>query len=236
LTLPTSKTVGTPLKVQYNESRKPYAHFLIYGKTKAGKTTCANTLESDPARNAIISTQPPEQLAHISQKTPYVVTPTYEDLKYALEHVEQLFPNVGTLIIDDFSEACALMRATVNGSDNKYKPYGDGAIWAGTVLRSLLHKPFNLVLTAFERQDSDGTSAESTQWVCPDFPNATAAAINAKMDFIMRTSDYKLRVKEDKARRVMAGNRWPVAKLSLLKDEVEPNLAKLWASYLEVIS
>lgn len=233
--LPTSKSTGINLQVQYNESRKPYAHFLIYGKTKAGKTTTANSLESDPSKNAIISTQPAEQLAHVDKKTPYVIVDNYEKLQYAIDNAQTLFPNLGTLIIDDFSEACAFKRATVDGSSNNFKPYGEGADWASKTLRLLLNKPFNLVLTAFERQDSDGTSAESIQWICPDFPNATAAAINAKMDFICRINGFKLRVKPDDARRIMAGNRWPLAKIAQLKDEHEPNLAKLWALYQEAL-
>ncbi len=243
MTLPTIQSKAAPLTVQFNETRKPFAHILIYGRTKGGKTTAANSLEADPLKNweghpeqnAIISTQPADQLSHLSPKTPYVVAADFEQLKYAIDNVTTLFPLMKTLIIDDFSEACALHRATIDGGDNKYKPYQEGAVWAGKVLRKLLHQPFNLILTAFERQDSDGTGAESIQWICPDFPNATAAAINAKMDFICRISDFKLRVKEDKTRRIMAGNRWPLSKVSSLKDEVEPNLAKLWALYQDAL-
>ena len=239
---------GTPLQVKSTGGLTGgYAHILIYGKTKAGKTSTAVTLEfstnaagevidGDPTRNAIISTQPEEQLKHLQKyDIPYVVCNNVQMLDEAIKNAEMIFPKMKTLIIDDFSEGCGQKRNSVSDATSKWEPFKEGATWAGDTLSALLNKPFNLVLTAFERQDSDGTSAEATQWICPDFPNATAAAIKAKMDFILRISDYKLRTKPDEQRRVMAGNRWPKAKLAQLKDVVEPDLRKLWNQYQEAL-
>lgn len=231
--LPSAATYqAKPLTVRNTsglEARR--AHILLYGKTKSGKTTTAVSLEENPTHNAIISTQPEEQLAHLrSKEIPYVVVQNFSELSYALTNYTSLFPNMKTLIIDDFTTAVAfkLADAGTKISDGRQQ-YGDVLAWVEKIVPELLYSPFNVILTAFERElKEDGSPL---QLIGPDFPPSTAGTVMAKMDFILRLDKFKLLTKRDDTKRILAGNRWPLSKVSSLKDEVEPNLRTLWTAY-----
>jgi hypothetical protein len=208
-------------------------HVLIYGKTKSGKTTTSVTLEKDPKHNAIICTQPEAQLSHLGALgIPYVVVRSAVDLEDALRDPRALFPDMRTLIIDDMTEAAEMKRLSLDQNDQR-KGYKDTATWVGERLKFLLSQPFNLVITAFERMSQGETSLVPS--IAPDFPAGVGFEVTSKMDFILRMEDYKLRIKPSEAKRIEAGNRWPKSKVGQLSEHVEPDLAKLWASFQEAI-
>lgn len=231
-------TVSKPaaaLQVQRTASlSNAYAHILLYGRTKAGKTSTAVTLEKDQSRNAIICTQPKEQLAHLGPDVSFLAVDNFKQLDEALRNIPKLFPEAGTVIVDDFTTAVEFARrnAELTTADGR-QAYGKAAEWTSDILRTILAQPYNLILTAFERKADEETN--STEYIRPDFPRGAGSEVTAKMDFIIRVDGYKLTTKEDKTARVLAACRWPVAKLNLLPDKCEPNLGKLWATYLEAL-
>lgn len=233
--LPTASP-ATPLKARNTSGLEAHkAHILLYGKTKSGKTTTAISLEEDPKHNAIISTQPEEQLAHLRGKEiPYVIAQNFGELNYALGNIPSLFPNAKTVIIDDFTTAVEYKRLDAEKSINDGRQiYGEVMKWADKTMPELLFSPYNIILTAFERElKEDGNPL---QLIGPDFPPSTAGSIMAKMDFILRLDKFKMLTKRDDTKRILAGNRWPVGKVSQLQSEVEPDLRKLWCSFQAVI-
>lgn len=232
------KSVGMKLEVRNTSGlAQGHAHILLYGKTKAGKTTTAVTMEQDPTQCRIISTQPEEQLAHLAKlNVPYVTVHNYEELNEALRNPRQLFPGTwSTLIVDDLTEGVEFARQYHDGETKDgrqtYKAVGaDVRRW----LKGLLEGDYNLVATAFERQLQDETNP--MMWVGPDLPPSTAGLVTSKFSFILYlTSDRKLLTKADQSARIIAGTRFPKDKLAMLKDKEEPNLCQLWQKYQQAI-
>jgi hypothetical protein len=214
-----------------------HAHILLYGKTKVGKTSTAVTMDT-PENVRIISTQPEEQLAHLSKfNIPYVCVSNYEELSNALRDPRKLFPGEWTtLVLDDLTEAVEFSRAYHDGETKDgrqtYKAVGaDVRIW----LKKLMEADFNLVTTAFERSLQDETSP--LIWTCPDLPPSTMSLVTAKFSFIFYvTPEHKLLTRPDMSRRILAGNRWPTAKAKTLADQEQPDLAAIWRRYREAMA
>lgn len=220
-----------PFKLDIRNTRNldaAHAHILLFGKTKAGKTSTSVTLESDPTRNAIISTQPEEQLAHLKRlNIPYVAVTNSIELDAALANPASLFPSMSTLIVDDFTEGVEFKRSQF---DRELKDgravYKAVSGWASETLRRLLAGNFNLIMTCFERSLTD--EASSVAWIGPDLPPSTAETVMSKFDFILYIDkEYKLLTRRDNTRRIIAGTRANAA----FKELEEANLAKLWAKY-----
>lgn len=211
-----------------------HAHILLYGKTKAGKTSTAVTMDT-PDKVRIISTQPEEQLAHLSKMgISYVTVGNYNELNDALRNPRHLFPgDWTTLVLDDFTEAVEFSRAYHDGETKDgrqtYKAVGaDVRQW----LKRLLDGDYNFIATAFERSLQDETTP--LVWTCPDLPPSTMSLVAAKFSFIFYvTPQHTLRTRSDQSQRILAGNRWPVAKASTLQDIEKPDLAALWKRYKE---
>ena len=220
-----------------SELQQSHAHILLYGKTKAGKTSTAVTMDS-PDKVRIISTQPEEQLAHLSKMgIQYVTVGNYNELNDALRNPRALFPGTwSTLVLDDLTEAVEFSRAYHDGETKDgrqvYKAVGaDVRVW----LKKLLDGDYNFIATTFERSLQDETSP--LIWTCPDLPPSTMSLVASKFSFIFYvTPQHELRTRPDMSLRIMAGNRWPIAKAAGLKDIEKPDLAALWKRYKESLA
>lgn len=224
------------------ELQSAHAHILLYGKTKAGKTTTAVSLEPDPSRVRIISTQPEEQLAHLKKLgIKYVCVKNAEQLRAAVRDPRALFPGEwSTLIMDDMTEGTRFLSENIEdigdfkgeGKKQVYKILGQEV---REMLRDLMARDFNLVWTFFERELMDATSPIA--WIGPDLPPSASGIVMAKFSWIFYVQpNYKLLTRKDESRRIIAGNRMPLDKLNALPVECEPNLRKIWDTYKSAIS
>lgn len=206
-----------------------HAHILVYGPTKAGKTTTATSLS---VNTAIISTQPEEQLAHLrSLDLPYVRVRNARDWDSVIRDPRAVFgSNFDTLVIDDLTEAVEFLvekfEATVKDGRQVYKAAGRAL---REQLEQLLEGDYNLVATALERNLED---AFKVTWVTPNLPPSVMGLATSKFSFLFcLLINHKLLTRYDPNRRILAGNRLPLNKIGAFALEEEPNLANLWKKF-----
>ncbi len=213
------------------------AHVLIFGPTKAGKTTTTTTLVP-PDKLRIISAQPEEQLASIKKKNIiYSCVENAAQLDAILLKPRSHFPGDWTaLSLDDMSEMIEFYvekyEATTTDGRQVYKKAGRHL---RDRLKPLLTADFHVIGTAGERDFEDKDTGIA--WRKPNLPPSMMDLVTTKFSFLFYLGDnHKLITKRDPSARIMAGNRLPLDRVNDFQKAEDPNLGALWSKFQKAIT
>jgi hypothetical protein len=179
-----------------------YLHALVYSETSARKTTTAAKFGNKENVRFIITRRKEQLIPLQNMDYQYAEVTDGASLLYAMTYPERLWPDWAllperTLIVDDVTEAVALLLEDHDEEKDKRRSYSMAGDDLRDSTRSLLRKPMNLIFVCLARVKDSPLSNEER--ISPDLPPSMMNMILAEFEFVfyIHPEQYKFITDKD---------------------------------------